>query len=551
MQKLVIEKSYTKLMRLNVYNEKDILKRDIRALLYCCGSLKAPKEFVFSVFKENGKLVDDFGNIVKFDSSLELLSNSILDVANEKRFSKYMDFDKSSVKSYLSALEKSVKPLNVFMDDALFRFAVYDINYCLAKQAVRVNGKITFPSAAWHEYLCDLLKLEFDAGVFCGFSEKKICEVFHGIFADKMRNFSVESLMNELLDNGKLVKDEYGCVYSNHPSWNEARDMAKHALVQDIYDDFFGNDGKGFSVLAKKHGLTPDRERQLVHEYPPPLVKETRYFWLIFRYKMSPSDFAREFHVPMNMIAMSHAVCHYKQSHTPIDNLVNSGDIPEPFREKLKHLFPKRVFFAGDKRSHFRPFNRIVISFLHSYRGTPLTPEELHQKALEYAKENNIYLAEPPSVDSTINLSHAVLLKDPLVINVRHFACRGYDPSEIDFDDLSDSLHFHDYMDSVMSSDFFFKKYPKVMKKYDIRDCYELHNILKKNADKLSLPLSFGRTPNIIIGNANAEKQLVDFMHNNSSCSSYEIAKKYSSAYGFRADVIEAKVSYIRRFYGV
>ena len=102
-----------------------------------------------------------------------------------------------------------------------------------------------------------------------------------------------------------------------------------------------------------------------------------------------------------------------------------------------------------------------------------------------------------------------------------------------------------------MSSDFFFKKYPNVMKKYDIRDCYELHNILKKNAGKLSAPISFGRTPNIIIGKANAEKQLIEFMHSNSSCSDYEIAKKYSSAYGFRLDVTQAKISYIRRFYGV
>lgn len=539
MSKFTIEKFYTKLMRLNVYNEEDILKRDIRALLYCCGCQKTPREFLLSVFKKNGKLVDDFGNIVKFDSSTELVPNRILDEG------------KPIVKSCLSALEKSVKPLNISMDESLFGFSVYDINYKLAKQSERVNGKLTFPPVAWHEYLCDLLKLEFDAEVFCGFSEKKICEMFEGIFADKMRNFSTKSLIDELLNNGKLVKDEYGCIYSSLPSWNEIRDMARYTPVQDIYDDFFSTDGKGFFELANKHGRTIERERQLVCEYPVPLVKEDRYFWLILRYDMSPSNFAREFHVPMNMISMSHVVYHYRKSHIPIDSFITSGDIPEPFREKLKHLFPKRVFFDGDKRSHFRPFNRIVISFLHSYRGTPLTPEELHQKAIEYAKENNIYIAKPPSVDSTINLSQVVLLKDPLVINVRHFACRGYDPNEIDFDDLEKNLHFHDYMDSVMSSDFFFKKYPNVMKKYDIRDCYELHNILKKNAGKLSAPISFGRTPNIIIGKANAEKQLIEFMHSNSSCSDYEIAKKYSSAYGFRLDVTQAKISYIRKFYGV
>ena len=105
MQKLTIEKAYTEFMRLNVYNEEDILKRDIRALLYCCGSFGTPRKFVLCVFGKNGKNVDDFGNIVKFDSSLGLLPNSILDVANEKRFSKYIDFDKSSAKSYLSALE--------------------------------------------------------------------------------------------------------------------------------------------------------------------------------------------------------------------------------------------------------------------------------------------------------------------------------------------------------------------------------------------------------------------------------------------------------------
>ena len=58
---------------------------------------------------------------------------------------------------------------------------------------------------------------------------------------------------------------------------------------------------------------------------------------------------------------------------------------------------------------------------------------------------------------------------------------RYYNISGYDFSDFLETLNLSQYKNEEYSSLKFFKMYPDLMKMYDIRDEYELHNLLKKN----------------------------------------------------------------------
>jgi hypothetical protein len=71
--------------------------------------------------------------------------------------------------------------------------------------------------------------------------------------------------------------------------------------------------------------------------------------------------------------------------------------------------------------------------------------------------------------------------------------------SEEDFKKLLEEIHFHDLKDVEISTKELFLAYPEIMKKYDLRDEYELHNLMKKHMPDSDI--DFNRMPHIGIGN--------------------------------------------------
>ena len=57
---------------------------------------------------------------------------------------------------------------------------------------------------------------------------------------------------------------------------------------------------------------------------------------------------------------------------------------------------------------------------------------------------------------------------------------RYYDIDARDYSELLDTLNFESYENIEISTLKFMDDYPELMQKYDIRDQYELHNLLRK-----------------------------------------------------------------------
>jgi hypothetical protein len=74
------------------------------------------------------------------------------------------------------------------------------------------------------------------------------------------------------------------------------------------------------------------------------------------------------------------------------------------------------------------------------------------------------------------------------------------------------------------------------MRRYDIRDEYELHNLLKKLSGKLKFKnIEFTRMPMITFGNANRDDQVLDLLIRLAPVTKVEFAQAYENEYGVHA----------------
>lgn len=93
----------------------------------------------------------------------------------------------------------------------------------------------------------------------------------------------------------------------------------------------------------------------------------------------------------------------------------------------------------------------------------------------------------------------------------------------------------------------FMKEYPEVMEKYDIRDQYELHNLLRKIIPEGSFhDFHCGRTPHIRFGTFDRDGAILDMIVDNAPISTADLCRKISQEYGFEPGLIQG--TYLQPF---
>ncbi len=79
------------------------------------------------------------------------------------------------------------------------------------------------------------------------------------------------------------------------------------------------------------------------------------------------------------------------------------------------------------------------------------------------------------------------------------------------------------------------------MKEYDIRDEYELHNLLRKICNKSDYPnIKFKRMPTVEFGIVDRNKQILELLEILAPISNMELSREYENEYGIKYNVISA-----------
>ena len=103
---------------------------------------------------------------------------------------------------------------------------------------------------------------------------------------------------------------------------------------------------------------------------------------------------------------------------------------------------------------------------------------------------------------------------------------RFYEIVSRDYTELWDSLNLESFENTEISTLKFFEDYPELMRSYDIRDQYELHNLLKKTLSEGSFhDLRFGRQPMLQFGEFDRTAALYAMLEDLSPVSSEEFVE--------------------------
>ena len=124
---------------------------------------------------------------------------------------------------------------------------------------------------------------------------------------------------------------------------------------------------------------------------------------------------------------------------------------------------------------------------------------------------------------------------------------RYYDIDSRDYTELLETLNLDAYENVEYSTVKFMKEYPEVMEKYDIRDQYELHNLLRKIIPEGSFhDFHCGRTPHIRFGTFDRDGAILDIIVDNAPISTADLCRKISQEYGFEPGLIQG--TYLQPF---
>ena len=116
---------------------------------------------------------------------------------------------------------------------------------------------------------------------------------------------------------------------------------------------------------------------------------------------------------------------------------------------------------------------------------------------------------------------------------------RYYDIQRQDYSELYDTLQLDSYKDVELSTLKWMDDYPEIMEKYDIRDQYELHNLLRKTIESKKYPnVRFGKMPMISFGQFDRDEAILELLLDNSPITQADLADLIRQEYGYEQPTI-------------
>lgn len=379
---------------------------------------------------------------------------------------------------------------------------------------------------------------------------------------DKMPDyFKYTEILNEVLNdlmntnNIDLVFDDRFVVL-----YKSFKNGAMNYLNEKEYDILIKRiQGKTLEEVGKTKGVVRERIRQIEAkaikklDYLKIKFKEDVYFDIFNRYLITKEEFIIAFNEEesYNYLVLRYGDSSEKNKlmKKTLENILDDKNIPVFFKRALEKAIYKDYVKIG---TEYIQCNRNGIStyVLKNFGTNDLVFTDycdIYQEIInDIGKSNDSKLTlMERGYENRIAASNIVLWKYG-----RKF--RYYNIDSYDFTELLTTLNLKQYENIEYSALKFFKLYSELMKVYDIRDEYELHNLLKKICSNDEYPnINFKRMPNIEFGNANRDSQVMELLIALAPISNYEFAKEYENEYGVAANTVLANymASFEQYFY--
>jgi len=323
--------------------------------------------------------------------------------------------------------------------------------------------------------------------------------------------------------------------------------------------------GATLEEIALKYEITKERVRQIIvktikrvqkfKDMDGVIVSEERFKPLFEMYNFDEELFC-------TLTGQSHEVYMYlkataKSGNLSVEELFSDMKVPKWFRNNWeeycrKSVNSKYIFVTDDNNCRIEKSRGSIKKYVISkYCRNDIYFDDfisLYQNFLEkfgLADDERLRITESEmrSQENQIRDSEYVLWKQG-----KKF--RYYNIKAGDYTELFDELNLGQYKDIEISTLKFFRDNPKLMKQYDIRDEYELHNLLRKiDCERINSHIEFGKTPYISFGYFDRKELIKEYMCKLAPISKENLAKAISEDYGYKEETILGQLSHIDDYY--
>lgn len=383
---------------------------------------------------------------------------------------------------------------------------------------------------------------------------------FKDVLPQDVEDSEIKKAVGSLLAEGKLEYVDFRC-YLVYPSFYEYFETFLEGLPerdQIVMRRRYA--GVTLEAIAQELGITRERVRQIQ-------TKNWRKA-LIHAKKLSGTNaFSEDFYAPLysscevpdafwtddlglNDTSIHYLEGTYEKGRKKPEEVLGDETIPVSLRYRL------RSFLDRDKlRIDGRLFPRIRPAIeeyaLRKYAQDELEFDrfvELYNGLLE---ANGIPFNEKLYYTESNTRSRANRFSDsPFCLWKQGERIRWYDVQARDYTELLDTLNLDSYQNTELSTRKLMELYPELMEKYDVRDPYELHNLLKKINTTYKLDyIRFSRQPILQFGEFDRDEAIKAAMIMLSPVSQTDLVDYLYQEYGYDKATATGYLSLLSAYY--
>ena len=309
-------------------------------------------------------------------------------------------------------------------------------------------------------------------------------------------------------------------------------------------------EGKTLEEIGNYAGVTRERVRQVVAKDiralkegnknvdPVYFFSEDEYRYIYQNYYISRSEWLSAIGKPEYIF--NYLQTAYKRGGRPLSLALEDPLIDEDIKRSIQARDDENYIVIGNKRI-LKARKEIEDYVIYHYFKEGGTVDEFYDTYNSFLEECGIEDIGLYATDDVKRTRENRLSDSRKVLWKQNRRLRYYDIDGTDFDELFDTLDLHQYDNVELSTYKFVRDYPELMDEYDIRDEYELHNLLKKICDPNEYPsVQFGRMPGIVFGQFNRDDAVKEMLFDLAPISQDDLAEALCEKYGFKVPTIKA-----------
>ena len=298
--------------------------------------------------------------------------------------------------------------------------------------------------------------------------------------------------------------------------------------------------GMTLEETGGKLGLTRERIRQIVAKAVNrcPKIYEDDFKEFIESYFFTKEEFCSLLNLTICQI--NYLLLSYKRGSRDLQAFLDDDMVPAHFKENVPSAFRGKVLVLDGECILLKRDVLLQKLLKLFYSDKDCSVEEFAEFYSGFLNENHIADFDNLRFPN-LRALEARILDNPYTIAKTGRNFRYYDTDAININELLESIEIGKYENIEISTLKLIRDWPDVMEQYDIRDEYELHNLIRKKIGEIeNYPISVTRMPFITIGNGDRTKQVEELLLQMAPVTNIELAAVYEKQYGVRQETVLA-----------